>query len=340
MLMLAFLIRGDGGMLPAIFAAEPIKKEAIATLAEGTSYKKAGKLATAVESYSRFIKLVPASKETARALVERAQCYQGLRNYKLAFADYAKASGLDPALRTVCEIGEAECYADLKEVESAVSLLTKIIAQRSRLNAVELGGAYLVRGNCYRLLRRWSDAIDDYKHAMKVPACKEAALMGMGLAYHELKQMRAALTKMAEVTWMDPKNVEAFRLIGNWWSECGEFRHAVDDYSTVLRLGGPQADVYTWRGNCRLQLGDKEAALEDCSEALRLMPSNTAALRVRARVYFDLGDDENAIADLSKAISLSPREKRLYLRRAEVYDDMKEPALAAQDRQAAQSLSR
>lgn len=299
-----------------------------------------GKAASVEAPLVSAYNLSEANKTEAETVLAAGNAWESQGQFKEAIESYLRVANLSPApkIKLASQVGLVTCYLALHDEQKGLSLLSSLINRRPPLDALLLCNLYLKRGLWYKASGQWLLAIDDFQHAAACPATKERALFGMAESYHALKKYRLALTRIAEVTWMNPKNASAFKLGGNWWYELGKYQEAKANYSTVLKLGFHQYDVYARRGDCHRQLGDKEAALDDCAQAIRLKPDDPIGYKIRARVYYDRGDDENAIADLNKAIALSPRDRKLYMQRAVVYDEMKEPALATQDRQFAKSL--
>lgn len=282
-----------------------------------------------------------AAKTDAEAALTTANAYERSGQFKEAIEAYLRVAKLSPApkVKLASQIGLADCYLAMHEEQKGLSILSGLINHRPPVDAVMLGCLYLKRGTWYKKNGQWTLALDDFQQAMTHPGTKEAALFGMAETYHSLNKMRLALTRISQVTWLDPHNIKAYRLRGLWWYQLSCWSQAKSDFSMVLKLGGPDVEMYARRGDCHRQLGDKVAALDDCTAAIQLNPREVIGYRIRARVYYDIGDDESAISDLNKAIALSPKDRRLHLQRAVVYDDMKEAALAAQDRQVAKSLS-
>jgi tetratricopeptide (TPR) repeat protein len=300
-----------------------------------------GKLASTNLPPSVAANLNPPGKTEADATLAQGEAYEGKKQFKEATDSYMQVAHLSPSkhVKLASQLGLVRCYLELGDQKKALAGATGLLNQRPPVDADTRCILYLLRGNCYKRSEQWQSAIDDFQQAVNCPATKEAALYGMAESYHGLKRFRLALTRISEVTWMNPNNAGAFKLRGTWWYQLAKYGEARADYSMVLKLGRNEAEVYARRGDCNRQMGDKEAALDDCAQAIRINPADPIGFKIRARVYYDIGDDEGALADLNKAIALSPRDRKLYMQRAAVYDDMKETALAAQDREFAKSLS-
>ncbi|WP_076791976.1 tetratricopeptide repeat protein [Chlorobium sp. KB01] len=124
---------------------------------------------------------------------------------------------------------------------------------------------------------------------------------------------RGTAIEISRVIQADPDNADAYCNRANALSSTGDYRDAIDDYTTALKIGLRFREAITAYGNrgiARLNVGDIYGALEDFSEIIRRKPGNNrllhAAYNSRASVKEKIGDKEGAAEDRMQASMLSP----------------------------------
>lgn len=146
--------------------------------------------------------------------------------------------------------------------------------------------------------------------------------------------------------WPDQKEVERmFDLRGSsvvnqhvraaFSAERGQdFRKAIQEWNTVLRLAPNYSGVYYYRGNAYEELGDRAKAIEDLNEFLRRQPNVSAGWARRGIIYADSGDIKRGLSDCNQALRLDPRNGFALALRADVYrlDSQWDQALRDADR--------
>ena len=93
----------------------------------------------------------------------------------------------------------------------------------------------------------------------------------------------------------------------------GDRQHALDDYSTAIKLAPHNAELYYDRGVVFASQSEDDAALRDFDTAMGFDSKLVVpALRQRAKIDAARGDLRGALADYSKAISLQPKTAALW----------------------------
>ena len=89
-------------------------------------------------------------------------------------------------------------------------------------------------------------------------------------------------------------------------AELGDYRGAIADFDTAIRLKPDYANPYYNRGNAKRELGQHFAAIADYDTAIRLKPDDALAYLNRGVAKVQLGQHFAAIADFDTAIRLKP----------------------------------
>ena len=117
------------------------------------------------------------------------------------------------------------------------------------------------------------------------------------------------LTKSTPATPLAEGNrsisAETYFTWGNMKYNLGDYKGAIADYDTAIRLN-PDAAVYYNRGNAKIKLGQHFDAIADYDSAIRLNPDDATAYYNRGLSKSMLGQHFDAIADYDSAIRLNP----------------------------------
>jgi Tfp pilus assembly protein PilF len=93
---------------------------------------------------------------------------------------------------------------------------------------------------------------------------------------------------------------------GNTWQELGNYRNAVDDYTSALITEPAAADAYLNRGLAFYRLGEPERALADLDRAISLGLEDAEAYNIRGLTRASGGMIGMAIDDFTRALELDP----------------------------------
>ncbi|MCU0446487.1 MAG: tetratricopeptide repeat protein [Microscillaceae bacterium] len=98
-----------------------------------------------------------------------------------------------------------------------------------------------------------------------------------------------------------------------------KYQAAVDDFYTLTHLKPQYAPGYFYLGAIFYQVADYERAAKFLNDAIRLDSNYALAYNYRAEVHKELGLSTYALEDYSRAIRLAPRESVLYFGRGKCY---------------------
>jgi tetratricopeptide (TPR) repeat protein len=111
----------------------------------------------------------------------------------------------------------------------------------------------------------------------------------------------APKTQLATATKADDFFIQALNKYDK-----GDYKGALADFNTALKINPKSANTYNNRGLVRTQLGEKQGALADYNLAIKIDPKNALAYNNRGIVRADLGDKQGALADYNSAIKINP----------------------------------
>jgi len=104
----------------------------------------------------------------------------------------------------------------------------------------------------------------------------------------------------------DPKNLQAWVMLGNDYFDTGQPQKAINAYSKALALKPDDPNVLTDQGVMYLQTGDKDKALADFEKAQQVDPRHLQSLYNIGVVYSDMKQFDKAIKAWSHYLDLDP----------------------------------
>ena len=110
-------------------------------------------------------------------------------------------------------------------------------------------------------------------------------------------------------------SAETYFTWGNMKYNLGDYKGAIADYDSAIRLKPDYATAYYNRGLAKGKLGQHFAAIADYDSAIRLKPDDANAYNNRGIVKSNLGQHFAAIADFDSAIRLKPDDADVYYNR-------------------------
>ena len=130
---------------------------------------------------------------------------------------------------------------------------------------------------------------------------------------------------------LKPDDAEAYNSRGIAKSMLGQHVAAIVDFDTAIRLKPDNAEAYNNRGNAKSDLGQHVAAIVDFDNAIRLEPDDAKAYYNRGNAKSALGQHVAAIADYDNAIRLEPDDAKAYYNRGNAKRDLGQHVAAIAD---------
>ena len=136
-----------------------------------------------------------------------------------------------------------------------------------------------------------------------------------GNTKYDLGDYKGAIADYDTAIRLKPDLAEAYYNRGVAKQKLGQYVAAIADYDTTIRLEPDLATAYFNRGGAKRDLGQHVAAIADYDTTIRLKPDLANAYNHRGIAKRDLGQHLAAIADFDTAIRLKPDYANAYLNR-------------------------
>jgi tetratricopeptide (TPR) repeat protein len=161
----------------------------------------------------------------------------------------------------------------------------------------------------------WQDSITLFDHTLKVTDNNWLIYYNRGNAYKNLRNYKQAIEDFGKVIDINPGDANAYYNRGHAYADLGNHGQAIEDYSRAIEIKPGFAEAYINRANAYNSLGNYRQAIEDCSRAIEIEPAYAEAYNNRGNAYDGLGNHKQAIEDYDRAIEIKPRYAELYYNR-------------------------
>ena len=178
---------------------------------------------------------------------------------------------------------------------------------------------YLKRGELYRLLQQWDNALDDYRRARQLKPDMLETDFYCGRMWFEAGEPQRAKPALDAFLKNTPQHGEALLMRARVYEKLKDYRASAADYSHALSsMLGPKPDYFIERAKVQLADGKHADALRGLDEAIKqfgpLVTLQTQAIEIELQqAHWD-----SALARLDRLTSPAPRKESYLARRGEI----------------------
>jgi predicted O-linked N-acetylglucosamine transferase (SPINDLY family) len=165
-------------------------------------------------------------------------------------------------------------------------------------------------GNVLTDLGRFNDAIDSYRHALRLNAAYPEAHNNLGNALLKAKQPDASMRACADAIRLQPGYADAYNNLGNALKAMGELAEAVASYCKAIDLRPDYAVAYSNLGNALRAQGNDDMALGCYQKAIAVQPDLRAAWHGLGALQLERGELTDAVESLRQA--LDPNDAKVH----------------------------
>ena len=167
-------------------------------------------------------------------------------------------------------------YSILKRYDDAI----EAYRQALRLNPeyVDAAAAWYSLGGAYAELKRYNDAIEAYRQALRINPEDADDWFALGGAYAELKRFNDAIEAYRQALRINPEDAPGWFLLGSVYDDLDRYNDAVEAYRQALRINPGYANAWYFLGIAYFQSGNRTAALDAVQKLRRLDPKRADKL--------------------------------------------------------------
>jgi tetratricopeptide (TPR) repeat protein len=212
-----------------------------------------------------------------------------------------------------------------KEAETKQKIMEKRLERKAKVFYNRVSPIFKIIGNFFtRKFKDLSDALKDLEEKYKKKAKKEILVTKEEFIGQEKKleslqkesedllakdEFIAAEKKYIEMISLDPKNINAYRGLGNLYIAQKNYSDAKQTFEYILKLNKLDDEAYAGLGKIAEETGDYETAKEDFIKSIDI--KNTAIHYFElAEVCLRMENHKEAVDNLEKAIEFEPNNPK------------------------------
>ncbi|NJL11990.1 MAG: tetratricopeptide repeat protein [Microscillaceae bacterium] len=183
---------------------------------------------------------------------------------------------------------------------------------------------YIVRGQQKMQQRAYTEAIEDFEHALKLNETLEEAHLLKGQSFFYLRSFPEALNAFTQAIQYAPDVSETYYWRSKAQLEAGDYHLALWDAVKATKILSDKPDYYVQSGWVNFCLERYNKAAEDAQTALGYQSSHAEALCLLGRVRLAEGKLTEARQYFAQAVKASPENALVYFHQAEYFIQEKE----------------
>ncbi|MEH2354448.1 tetratricopeptide repeat protein [Nostoc sp.] len=187
------------------------------------------------------------------------------------------------------------------------------------------------RGNIYRYMKRYPEALQDLDRAIELDSNDHWALAVRGDTYCLMKRYAEALKNLDRAIELDPNYQWALAHRGEIYRLIERYPEALKDLDRAIELDPNEQWALAHRGETYRLMKRYTEALKDLDRAIELDPNEQWAIAHRGVTYLQLKRYNEALADFNRAIDLHSDDDWYLYDRALTYLALNQPDKARAD---------
>ncbi|UKN03803.1 hypothetical protein K6119_09900 [Paracrocinitomix mangrovi] len=262
-------------------------------LMQSQNLSKSNQYIESIETCSEILSIQSANET---ALTRRAYAYIQLDSIKLSVLDYNHILLFNPNNKNAL-LNRGNLAYEFKHYEYAIQDFTSIIQKVNVFpDSFYLDVAHYMRGNCYKEIHEWNNAIIDFETAISLGFTSglDMTFMKIGDCFEAISNYDSAIVYYSKSIEFSPEDHSLYNRRGIAYAESEQFDLALADYSKAIDLGG---NWHSNRATVYQELGQLDKALQDVNTAIEITPINDWAYGNRASILLDMKRYHEAIPD-------------------------------------------
>jgi tetratricopeptide (TPR) repeat protein len=223
---------------------------------------------------------------------------------------------------------------DLKRYNEAIEQYRKGVEVDPKYAA-----AYINWGGALSALKKHGEAIKLYRKAVEIDPKDATAYNNRGGALQELKKHDEAIEQYRKAVKIDPKHANAYYNWGNALCELEKYDEGIGQYQKVVEIDPKYARAYKNWGLALCYLEKYDEAIEQSRKAVEIDPKYADAYNNWGNALSALTKYDGAVEQFRKAIEVDPKYESAYRNLAIALGHLGKAKEAAEAQRKADELS-
>ena len=204
--------------------------------------------------------------------------------------------------------------SDLGDHVKAIDGLTEVLATSPDHHLASLS-----RGDCYRAIKNYAMAINDYKRYLRFYPDDVKALIRRAEMFLATKRHNLAHVDLQEAIEIDKTAFEAYLIRSKVFIEEAKLDLALTDCQKAVRLDNQNPEAFAVLAEIYQKLCDYSRAIEEFSRSIELATTRERKAQYlyhRGVTYYEMEDFEKALVDFKKSCQLRPHHSGSWIWKA------------------------
>ncbi|MCQ2817182.1 MAG: tetratricopeptide repeat protein [archaeon] len=275
---------------------------------EGQFQRKFGNFASAVDEYTKSIKLKPNCFKT---YFYRAFSFDKMNLFEEAINDYTFAIQLN-STSPFSFYNRGIVYDKLNDYKNSIEDFSKAISLNPKVKEF-----YFNRGLSYKKNKQYDLAIADLDHFLsQQKSISFTPFFNRAYCYEKIGKIEDAIDDLNKCLNINSNNYKVIYKIASLHYKLGQFEDAKTYYTFTIKVNPRYSKAYEELGIINSKEKNFEGALNNFTKAIEVEDNNSIYYFNRACVYQSINETDKALEDLNKAIEINPNKNDFYINRA------------------------
>ena len=200
-----------------------------------------------------------------------------------------------------------EAWSSCFQATEAVEKISKCsMAIDGTKDKVRLEKLFLHRGNAFRDLGRFDEAVHDYNALLRINPKVAGYYDNRQVAYKSLGRLPEAMSDANSAVQLAPREAFVYYGRGVLWEAMNRPDLGIRDVEHALAIDPLNPGLHVAHGHLLIKTGHNEDAIEELSRVIVTNPGRLDAYKERGLALIQTGDFQKAKSDLQLAASANP----------------------------------
>lgn len=178
---------------------------------------------------------------------------------------------------------------------------------------------YLMRGNCFFLQNRFSDAERDYRACLEIDGRNVDAYQNLALINFETGKINEAIEFIDVAIRIRPDYAQLYFNKGNLLDALHKSQDALSCYNDAIKFDDKYAEAHLNRGNILKKINVLDEAIQSYTKAIKSNENYPQAYNNRGLAYMDIDRYDRALVDFNRALTINPAYAEAYYNQGQAF---------------------
>ena len=185
---------------------------------------------------------------------------------------------------------------------------------------------YLSRGDTYETMKKYQDALRDYKQAITIDPGNYRAYLDIGETQTFQKNYKEAIHAYEKAFAINPDLKTGWTNLGYCYSHIDDEHSAIKAYTRGIKADPQNGLLYSNRASAYMGIGDDDKGYQDLLKSIEVAPERVGAHVSLGVYYYNQGQYEEAVKTMTDALAMKKgsavKVQEAYYTRGKAYEEL------------------